>query len=148
MAKKKFKFTTTTAAIIAIAVVLFVVFFATSGQTARFFYPARVAAQEVATPHVTTLVPLTIQVPLPFPVTSGGNAGWDDCTSIDGGVAAVKNFCTCKGNKDIYDGGTRACYKMNSASKWQWTQTQRPLCAEKSGNDTGYGLATTQIKCI
>lgn len=149
----KFNKITKYALILAMLAILFTVFFSTSGQTADFFYSARVAAYGKITtqPAGAMLGPQTFQVPLPLSVTSGGNAGWDDCASIDGGVAAVKTFCVCKGYADVYNSGTKACYKMNSVARWQWTITQRPFCAAKSENDKryiGYGLATIQVKCI
>lgn len=65
MAKKKFKLTTTTAIIIAALVLVFIVVFATAGQTAQFF-----AARKIFEPRP---IPIAQPVPIPMvkPVTVG-----------------------------------------------------------------------------
>lgn len=88
------------------------------------------------------------EVASPFAVDAWGGLGWDSCSTMSGGVTSANSFCICKGYTSVYNNGTAACYKINTASRWSWTITNATLGCAQNVSATGSGYATTQIKCI
>ena len=155
MARKKIKLSRLSIALIlGIFVVIIISIFGASGNIGELYVPAMYKARMAAYDYAKTSELIfgntryaIFNVLTPFPVDAWGNSGWDDCSSMSGGNDRAVIFCGCKGYANVYNNGKGSCYKESSKSRWNWVYDSAPTCGEKSGNNTGSGLAVTKIKC-
>jgi len=104
--------------------------------------------QSICQVNSSNQTPTVFTLTTPFAIDAWGYTGWDSCSTMSGGVTSANSFCICKGYTSVYNNGTAACYKINTASRWSWTITNATLGCAQNVSATGSGYATTQIKCI
>ena len=79
----------------------------------------------------------------PFILNAFGPTGFRACTDTDGGVAAARAFCQCKGFPDI-----DVCLYENTGDndRFAWTPGSAPACINQ-GASKSTGVGITKIRC-
>jgi len=122
---KKSKTKLSIATIAAVAVVLFVIIFATKGSSTAQF------------PHGTG----NVDKAMSFAIDAWGYEGWGDCSSQTGGKNWADAYCKCIG----YASAVK-CYHAYHNSRWIWDFNTK-TCSSKKGTATGNGIGFDTIRC-
>jgi len=87
-------------------------------------------------------------LPTTFPLDAwGGVSGWKPCTTVYGGVAAVRQSCQYAGYSDVDSSGCYYYFVPSPGQRYQWTPS--PISPYFSqGSPTGFGDAVNQVKCV
>lgn len=124
MAKKSNKTKLSISMIVAIAVVLFVIIFATNNSTAQFHRGTGYVDKAMS-----------------FAIDAWGYEGWGDCSGQTGGKNWADAYCKCIG----YDSAVK-CYHAYHNGRWIW-DFNTGTCSSKKGTYTKNGLGFDTVRC-
>ena len=119
------------ALVLAIAAVVFSMYFATSGNVGKFTVGGGKSGRYYS------------NYATPFAVDAWGPEGWNGCTKQSGGQAMADAFCRCKTGKSY---PANDCMVESHSNRWTWSVSY-PTCNLGKGTYTYNGNGVSYIRC-